>query len=522
MKQKIQRFGGAMFTPVLLFAFAGIMVGLATTCMNQQIFGDLANPESIWYKVWSMVNVGANTVFNQLPVLFAISLPIALAKKQNARACMETFVIYITFNYFVSEFLNQFGGSIGFDFSAEVGGTSGLAMIAGIKTLDTGMIGAILIAGIAIYLHNRFYDTDLPDYLGVFKGSAFVVMIGFFVMLPIAILMALVWPHVQMALLGLQGFFKTSGAFGLFAYNLLQKLLLPFGVHHFIYAPVLFDNVLVEGGTISYWAVHLPEFVNSSEPLVDLYPLGGFSNGELAKIFGVIGVAMAFYKTAKPEKRKMVVALMIPACLTSMMTGITEPLEFTFLFVAPLLYVVYSVLSAILAVVMLMAGVIGNFGQGIPNIIFVNLIPLFQNHAMMYVWMMVIGVVFIFVYYFVFKFMILKFDYKTPGREEDGDVKLLSKGEYEAMKSEGKSQGGKYDIEGIIACLGGDANILEISNCATRLRLLVKDKSLVKNLEAFKECGAIGLVKDGTSIQVIIGLDVPKVREQVETALGRE
>ena len=151
-------------------------------------------------------------------------------------------------------------------------------------------------------------------------------MIGFFVMIPVAILIALVWPHVQSALLGLQGFFKASGAAGLFTYNLLQKLLLPFGVHHFIYAPVLFDNVIVDGGTISYWAQHLPDFVNSSKPLIELYPLGGFSNGELAKIFGVIGVALAFYKTARPEKRKMVVALMVPACLTAMMTGITEPL----------------------------------------------------------------------------------------------------------------------------------------------------------------------------------------------------
>lgn len=519
MKQKIQKFGGAMFTPVLLFAFAGIMVGLATTCMNPQIMGDLANPESIWYKFWAMISAGANTVFNQLPVLFAVSLPIALAKKQNARACMETFVIYITFNYFVSEFLNQFGASLGFDFAAEVGGTSGLAMIAGIKTLDTGMIGAILIAGIAIYLHNKFYDKELPDYLGVFKGSAFVVMIGFFVMIPVAILIALVWPHVQSALLGLQGFFKASGAAGLFTYNLLQKLLLPFGVHHFIYAPVLFDNVIVDGGTISYWAQHLPDFVNSSKPLIELYPLGGFSNGELAKIFGVIGVALAFYKTARPEKRKMVVALMVPACLTAMMTGITEPLEFTFLFV-----VVYSVLSALLAVVMLLFGVIGNFGQGIPNIIFLNLIPLFKNHEMMYVWMLVIGVAFTAIYYFVFKFMILKFNYATPGREAvDEDAKLLTKDEYKALKDEKKSTGSdRFDVNGILSALGGGDNILEISNCATRLRLLVKDEKAVQSLEEFKKYGAIGLVKNGTSIQVIIGLDVPKVREQAELLLGRE
>lgn len=523
MKQKIQRFGGAMFTPVLLFAFAGIMVGISTTCMNQQILGDLANPDGVWYKVWAMIQAGANTVFNQLPLLFAISLPIALAKKQNARACMETFAIYLTFNYFLSEFLNQFGSSLGVNFSADVGGTSGLAMIAGIKTLDTGMIGAILIAGIAIFLHNKFYDKDLPDYLGVFKGSAFVVMIGFFVMIPVAILVAFVWPHVQMGLIGLQGFFKDSGFFGLFSYNVLQKLLLPFGVHHFIYAPVLFDNVLVDGGTISYWAQNLPDFVNSTKPLVELYPLGGFSNGELAKIFGVIGVALAFYKTADPKKRKMVVALMVPACLTAMMTGITEPLEFTFLFVAPVLYVVYSLLSAVLAVSMLAVGVIGNFGQGIPNIIFLNLIPLFKNHEMMYLMMLLVGIAFVFIYYYVFKFMILKFDYKTPGREDnDDDTKLLTKEEYTALKGSKSNAVGKFDVDGIIAALGGGDNILEISNCATRLRLLVQDDKKVESLDAFKQCGAIGLVKNGTSIQVIIGLDVPKVREKTEQLLGRE
>lgn len=521
MKQKIQKFGGAMFTPVLLFAFAGIMIGIATTCMNPQIMGDLANPESIWFKFWSMISAGANTVFNQLPLLFAISLPIALAKKQNARACMETFVIYITFNYFLSEFLNQFGSSLGFDFSANVGGTSGLAMIAGIKTLDTGMIGAIIIAGIAISLHNKFYDKELPDYLGVFKGSAFVVMIGFFVMIPVAILVALVWPHVQMGLLGLQGFFKDAGYIGLFVYNVLQKLLLPFGVHHFIYAPVLFDNVLVEGGTIGYWAQHLPDFVNSTKQLVELYPLGGFSNGELAKIFGVIGVALAFYKTANPKKRKMVVALMVPACLTAMMTGITEPLEFTFLFVAPLLYVVYSLLSAILAVTMLAVGVIGNFGQGIPNIIFLNIIPLFKNHEMMYLLMLVVGVAFTFIYYYIFKFMILKFNYLTPGREIEDDVKLLTKDEYTMLKDKGSKPSDKYDADGIIECLGGGDNIIEISNCATRLRLLVKDEKQIKTLDDFKRCGAIGLVKNGTSLQVIIGLDVPLVREKIELKLGR-
>jgi len=522
MKQKIQRFGGAMFTPVLLFAFAGIMVGLATIFKNTQIMGSIAEPTTIWYKVWFMIEQGAWTVFNQLPLLFAISLPISLAKKQNARACMEAFVIYLTFNYFLSALLLQFGPQFGIDFAAEVGGTSGLAMIAGIKTLDTGMMGAILVSGIAVLLHNKLYDIELPDYLGAFKGSAFVVMIGFFVMIPVALGVAFVWPKVQFGMIGLQEFFKNSGSIGLGAYVLLQKLLLPLGLHHFIYAPVLFDSVIVEGGTIAYWANHLSEFVNSTAPLIELYPMGGFSNGELAKVFGVIGVAWAFYSTAKPSKKKMVLALMIPATLTSIMTGITEPLEFTFLFIAPVLYIVYSILAAVMAMVMLAFGVIGNFGTGLPNIIFMNIIPLFKKREMMYLTMLVIGVAFTFIHYFVFKFMILKFDYKTPGREDDEEeIKLYTKDDYNSKnnkKSISPTKGINEEL--LIEALGGIENIVEISNCATRLRLAVVDENLVKDLDTFKKLGAVGLVKSGKSIQVIIGLNVPKVRENIEMLIS--
>ncbi len=569
MKQKIQRFGGAMFTPVLLFAFAGIMVGIATIFRNTQIMGPIAEPTTIWYKVWFMIEQGAWTVFNQLPLLFAISLPISLAKKQNARACMEAFVIYLTFNYFLSALLLEFGPQFGINFAAEVGGTSGLAMIAGIKTLDTGMMGAILVSAIVVFLHNKFYDIELPDYLGAFKGSAFVVMIGFFVMIPVALGVAVVWPKVQYGMIGLQEFFKNSGTgafkgsafvvmigffvmipvalgvavvwpkvqygmiglqeffknsgtIGVGAYVLLQKLLLPLGLHHFIYAPVLFDSVIVEGGTIAYWANHLNEFVNSTAPLIELYPMGGFSNGELAKVFGVIGVAWAFYSTAKPNKKKMVLAIMIPATLTSIMTGITEPLEFTFLFVAPVLYIVYSILAAVMAMVTLAFGIIGNFGTGLPNIIFMNIIPLFKNREMMYLTLLLLGIAFIFIHYIVFKFMILKFDYKTPGREDDEDeIKLYTKDDYNSKNNKGRiSSTSGIDENLLIEALGGKDNILEISNCATRLRLAVADENLVKDLNTFKKLGAVGLVKSGKSIQVIIGLNVPKVRENIEMLIS--
>ena len=212
--QKVQRFGGAMFTPVLLFSFAGIMVGLSTLFMNQSIFGALAAEEGIWYKIWYMIQEGAWMVFRQMPLLFAIGLPIGLAKKQNARCVLEAFTIYVTFNYFLSAILKFWGTNFGVDFAAEVGGTSGLANVCGIKTLDTGMLGALIISGVVVWIHNKYFDTELPEWLGIFSGSSFVVMIGFFVMIPMAFLFALGWPKIQEAMRLLQDFFKSRGTMG--------------------------------------------------------------------------------------------------------------------------------------------------------------------------------------------------------------------------------------------------------------------------------------------------------------------
>ena len=205
MMEKIQKFGGAMFTPVMLFAFSGVMVGIGTLFTTQAIFGALAAPETMWYQCWNVVLQGAWTVFNQLPLLFAVSLPIGLAKKQHARCCMEALVVYLAFQYFMNTMLAQWGPVFGVDFSAEAGGSSGLTTIASIKTLDMGMISALAISGIVIALHNRFFETELPEWIGVFSGSTFVYMIGFAVMLPTALLACLVWPHVQDGIRAFQG-----------------------------------------------------------------------------------------------------------------------------------------------------------------------------------------------------------------------------------------------------------------------------------------------------------------------------
>lgn len=514
--QKVQRFGGAMFTPVLLFSFAGIMVGLSTLFMNESIFGSLASEQSLWYQVWYIIQEGAWMVFRQLPLLFVIGLPIGLSKKQNARCVLEAFVIYVTFNYFLSAILGFWGGNFGVDFSAEIGGTSGLANICGIKTLDTGMMGALIIAGIVVWIHNKYFDQELPEWLGIFSGSSFVVIIGFFVMIPVAFLFAIVWPKVQAAMLLLQGFFKSSGVAGVGLYAFCEKILLPTGLHHFIYSPFTLDSAVVPGGIEAYWALHLNEFAQSTEPLKVLFPAGGFELFGNAKVFAPIGITLAFYFTAKKEKQKQVLALMIPAALTSILTGITEPIEFTFLFIAPVLFGVHAVLCALINATMYAVGVSGAFGNGIIAWLSLNWIPLGKNHWQTYVIQVIVGLIFSTIWFLVFRFLIKKFNFLTPGREaDDEEAKLYTKKDYRAKKSSGKNE---YAAQ-ILVYLGGRDNILDVTNCATRLRVNVKDETLVRPEKDFKKIGAHGLSKNGTAIQVIVGLSVPKVREQFEECL---
>lgn len=253
MMQKLQRFGGAMLAPVLLFAFSGMMVGISVLFKNEMIFGSLAAEGSLWYQFWKIVEQGAYTVFNQMPLLFVVGLPIGLAKKEQARCAMEALVLYLTFHYFINQILAFWGPSVGIDL-ASTARDSGLATVAGIRTLDMGMFGAIIVSGITVWIHNRFYDTELPECLAIFRGSCIIAMIGFAVMLVLAGVFVVVWPVIQHGIYAMQNLLVSSGNFGLWLFGLLLKLLLPFGMHHFVYAPLEFDSLLVDGGTVAYWA----------------------------------------------------------------------------------------------------------------------------------------------------------------------------------------------------------------------------------------------------------------------------
>lgn len=516
--QKIQKFGGAMFTPVLLFAFAGIVIGIGTLFTTETIMGSLAAPSNMWYKCWNVLLQGGWTVFNQLPLLFVVGLPIGMAKKQNARCCMEALVLYLTFHYFLSTILSQWGGVFGVDFAQEVGGTSGLTMIANIKTLDMGMMGALAIAGIVIYLHNRFFDTELPEWLGTFSGSTFVFMVGFFVMIPVAVLAALLWPKIQLGMFAFQGFVKGAGALGIWVFVFLERALIPFGLHHILYSPFYYDNVVVPGGLYAYWATKLPEIAASSASLKSLVPMAGFTSTGFSKIFGCPGIALAFYSTAKKEKKKKILGLLIPITLTAIFCGVTEPIEFTFLFVAPVLFVVHALLAATLSTTMYLAGIVGIHSGGAIEMASLNWIPLMGNHWKQYLLLLVIGLAFTGIYFVVFKFLIQKFDFKTPGREDDDEIKFGSKEEFREKK--GSKQDQKIEFaQLILEGLGGKDNIEDVTNCATRLRVNVKDETLCKDDPYFKSIGAHGCSVNGKSFQVIIGLKVAGVRDDFESLL---
>lgn len=527
LMQGMQRFGGAMYTPVILFAFFGLTVALSIICKNELLLGSLAAKGTLWYDFWFVVEQGAWTVFSQMPILFAIAVPIGFAKKEQARCAMEAFVIYMVFNYFISGFLSLHGAFFGVDYSQEAGAGTGLAMIANIKTLDMGMLGAIFIACVSAYLHNRFYDTNIPDWLGIFKGPAFVVAVGFAVMIPLAFIFCMVWPAIQHAIMNFQDFLKTSGLVGVWAYTFSERILLPAGLHHFIYLPFIYGPAVCDGGIQAYWLQHINDFATSAHSLREMFPEGGFALHGNSKVFGLPGAALAIYMCAKPEKKKKTAALLIPATITAVLTGITEPLEFTFLFVAPLLYFIHAVLAASLAAALFAIGLAGNFGGGLIDCFVQNWIPLFAYHSGTYLGQIAVGLCFTAIYFFVFRFMILKFDYATPGRTaDDVDDKLFTKAEYQAKKE--MEEMGLADnplaikAKVFLDCLGGPSNIREVTNCATRLRVNVADPDKVAPVGKFTKAGAFGLVKNGNAVQVIVGLSVPNVRSYFDALLKGE
>ena len=524
MLSQIQRFGGAMFTPVLLFPFAGIVVGIAIMLRNPLFVGEaLTAPDNLFAQIVHIIEEGGWAVFRNMPLIFAVGLPIGLAKQAQGRACLAVLISFLTWNYFINAMGMTWGHFFGVDFSAEPTAGSGLAMIAGIQTLDTSIIGAIVISGIVTAIHNRYFDKPLPVFLGIFQGSSFVVILAFFVMIPCAWLTLLGWPKVQMGIESLQAFLRSAGALGVWVYTFLERILIPTGLHHFVYGPFIFGPAAVEGGIQVYWAQHLQEFSQSTLPLKTLFPEGGFALHGNSKVFGSVGIALAIWYTASAENRVKVAGLLVPATLTAVLVGITEPLEFTFLFISPLLFAVHAVLAATMATVMYTFGVVGNMGGGLlDQFLPQNWIPMFHNHASTVFTQIGIGLCFTGIYFVVFRTLIERLNLKTPGREES-EIKLYNKADYKAARGQTTAPAAASQqvgqAAGFLQALGGAANIESINNCATRLRIALVDMTKTHSDDVFKALGAHGVVRRGNGIQVIVGLHVPQVRDQLESLM---
>ncbi|MDM5297166.1 alpha-glucoside-specific PTS transporter subunit IIBC [Bacillus pumilus] len=523
----IKRFGSAMVVPVLLFAFFGIVVGLATLCKNPAIMGDIAAESTMWFKIWTLIESGGWTIFHHMELAFVIGLPISLAKKAQARATLAALMVYLVFNQYIHALLTLWPSTFGVDLSQGVENVTGVKEIAGIPTLDTSIIGAVLISGIVIWIHNRFYDQKLPEMLGIFQGLVFVVIIGFFAMIPFAFIVAFIWPYVQQGIGSLQGFMSQSGYIGVWLFHFLERVLIPTGLHHFIYTPFEFGPAAVDGGLKPYWIANLNDFATSTSALKDLYPYGFLLHGNI-KMFGCLGIALAMYFSTPKENRKKVLALVLPATLTAVFAGITEPLEFTFLFIAPYLFVIHAFLGATMVTIMNMFGVTGMMGSGLIEIAALNWIPLSSNHGGVYITQAIIGCVFVALYFVIFRWVIVRFDIPLPGRKSEEETRLFTKQDYENTKKEGnqKREAPAYESEYeekavyYLEGLGGKENIKDVTNCATRLRITVVDPSLVQERDYFTNHKmAHGMAKSGQSIQVIVGLSVPQVRESFEAKL---
>ncbi|HLR19215.1 MAG TPA: alpha-glucoside-specific PTS transporter subunit IIBC [Staphylococcus sp.] len=520
----IKRFGSAMIVPVLMFAFFGIVLGFATLFKNPAIMGSIAEDGTTWFRVWSVIEAGGWTIFNHMEIVFVVGLPLSLAKKAPGHAALAALMGYLMFNTFINSILTNWPDTFGANLEKGVENVTGLKAIAGIETLDTNILGGIIISSIVTWIHNRYYSKKLPEMLGVFQGLTFVVTISFFVMLPIALITTIVWPTVQGGISSLQGFIIGSGYIGVWLYHFLERVLIPTGLHHFIYAPIEVGPVVVNHGLKAEWFAHVNEFAKSTEPLKEQFPYGFMLQGN-GKVFGAIGIALAMYSTTPKENRKKIAALLIPATLTAVVVGITEPLEFTFLFIAPYLFVLHAILSATMDTLMYGFGLVGNFGGGLLDFFATNWIPLAQNHWMTYVTQVIIGLSFTVIYYFLFRFLILKFDIPLPGRKKDEEeVKLYSKNDYKSKKGnddngKASSTGDEYEDKAVyyLEGLGGKENIVDVTNCTTRLRLTVNDVDKVEDSGYFTHNQmAHGLVKSGKNVQVVVGMSVPQVREAFE------
>ena len=538
MKDKIfevlQRIGRSFMLPIAILPVAGLLLGLGSSFTNETTIemynlGKILGDGTILHALLVIMNKVGSAVFDNLPLLFAVGVAIGMAKKEKEVSALSAVIAYFVMNISISSML-EINGKIFSDGSISKDVLEGtIASVCGINTLQMGVFGGIIVGLGVAALHNRFHKIQLPNALSFFAGSRFVPIISTIVYMFVGILMYFVWPVVQNGIYALGGLVTGSGYLGTLAFGIIKRALIPFGLHHVFYMPFWQTAVggtmnvagnLVQGGQNIFFAqladsAHITHFSADATRY--------FSGEFIFMIFGLPGAALAMYRTAKPEKKKQAGGLLFSAALTCMLTGITEPIEFSFLFVAPILFGVQVVLAgaAYMIAHILNIAVGLTFSGGLLDLFLFGILQ--GNDKTSWFRIIPVGIIYFILYYVIFSFLIKKFNLKTPGREDDaGEVKLYTKADVNARRAKGNNADG-VAVEDelsrdITRGLGGKKNIDTVDCCATRLRCTVINPDLV-NDAALKATGASGVIHKGNGVQVIYGPHVTVIKSNLEDYL---
>ena len=527
MKDKIfgvlQRVGRSFMLPIALLPVAGLLLGIGSSFTNETMLAayglnSVIHPGTLIYTILDVMSQTGNAVFNNLALLFAMGVAIGMARKEKEVAALSGAVAYIIMNTAIQAMINAAGG-------VEAMPANSTTTMLGITTLQMGVFGGIVVGLGVAALHNKFYKIELPQVLAFFGGTRFVPIVSSIVYLVVGIAMFYIWPVVQNGIAALGALVLASGYAGTFIYGLLERALIPFGLHHVFYMPfwqtavggtAIIDGVTVTGAQNIFFA----ELASKSTTVFSVSATRFMAGKFPFMMFGLPGAALAMYQCAKPEKKKVAGGLLLSAALTAFLTGITEPLEFTFIFVALPMYAVHCVLAGLSFMLMhiLNVGVGMTFSGGLIDLVLFGVMQ--GNAKTHWVWVVVVGAVYFVLYYIIFRFMISKFDYKTPGRDDAEEVKLYTRADVNARNAaSGSVPAGNDPVSALIVeGLGGAANLADVDCCATRLRCTVKDAALVKQ-DVLKASGASGVICKGNGVQVVYGPKVAVIKAKLEDYL---
>lgn len=527
MKDKIfgvlQRVGRSFMLPIALLPVAGLLLGIGSSFTNETMLAayglnSVIHPGTLIYTILDVMSQTGSAVFNNLALLFAMGVAIGMARKEKEVAALSGAVAYIIMNTAIQAMINAAGG-------VEAMPANSTTTMLGITTLQMGVFGGIVVGLGVAALHNKFYKIELPQVLAFFGGTRFVPIVSSIVYLVVGIAMFYIWPVVQNGIAALGALVLASGYAGTFIYGLLERALIPFGLHHVFYMPfwqtavggtAIIDGVTVTGAQNIFFAELASKATTVFSVSATRFMAGKFP----FMMFGLPGAALAMYQCAKPEKKKAAGGLLLSAALTTFLTGITEPLEFTFIFVALPMYAVHCVLAGLSFMLMhiLNVGVGMTFSGGLIDLVLFGVMQ--GNAKTHWVWVVVVGAVYFVLYYIIFRFMISKFNYKTPGRDDAEEVKLYTRADVNARNAaSGSVPAGNDPVSALIVeGLGGTANLSDVDCCATRLRCTVNDAALVKQ-DVLKASGASGVICKGNGVQVVYGPKVAVIKAKLEDYL---